>query len=97
MQIDRGNFESFIRTLDGRSFATLHRKAPFKVNVIPSGLLYTPLSSGKPRIQEWRYIDRVVSRFAENGSFHPVHYHDITMNASYLLTLINDYVRPGKD
>jgi len=97
MQIDRVNFESFIRTLDSRSFVTLHRKAPFKVNVIPSGLLYTPLSTGKPRIQEWQYIDRVVSRFAEQGSFHPGDYHDITMNASYLLTLIYDYVRLSKD
>lgn len=96
MQIDRGNFEFFIKQLDGRSFATIHRKVQFKVNVIPSGLMYTPVSSGKPRIQEWRYIDRVVSRFVEKSSFHPRDYQDITMNASYLLTIIKNYVHQDK-
>lgn len=92
-KIDLENFRSFANTLDGQSFVTLHRKAPFNVHLLPLGLQYTPVSSGKPRIQEWKYIDQVISRFGETGSFHPRDYHDITMNASYVLTVIKKYLQ----
>lgn len=93
MELDIKEFLSFLKTLDGQPFRTLHRKLLFEVNVVPSGLYYTPKSSGTPRIQQWKFIERVALRFKETESFHPGDYQDISVNASYLLTLIDVYLR----
>jgi hypothetical protein len=92
MKIKYDDFRSFINTINGQSFHTLYRKVAFDVHVDQSGLKYTPASSGKPRIQKWKFIERVVLRYEETGSIQPSDYQDITANASYLLTLINHYL-----
>jgi hypothetical protein len=46
----------------------------------------------KPRIQENKYIELVIERFNKEGSWSPQDYKDITMNASYLLAVMNKYV-----
>lgn len=96
MELDIKDFLSFLKTLDRQSFRTLHRKLLFEVNVVPSGLYYTPKSSGTPRIQQWKFIERVALRFKETESLHPGDYQDITVNASYLLTLIDFYLNHQK-
>lgn len=75
--------------LDGRTIETLHRHRRFHLQVDDEGLRYTPESTGKSRIQEWVYIQRVLDRFDELGSFSRVDYKDITMNAAYLLAIID--------
>lgn len=75
-------------SLEGRTLETHHRRRQFHLKVEPEGLFYTPESSGKGRLQEWKYIQRVLDRFNETGSLSPSEYKDMSMNASYLLTVI---------
>ena len=45
-----------------------------------------------PRIQENRYIDRVIERYNERGTLSPRDYNDLTVNTSYLLAVIQQYI-----
>jgi hypothetical protein len=75
--------------------ATHARGCTFHVQVIDGGLVYTPESTGKPRPQMNRDIDRVLDRFHESGSFRPVDYTDLTVNALYLLAIIEMFFHLG--
>jgi len=85
------SFMAYIKTLDNQTFTTLHRNVQFLVQVVPAGLVFTSAKTGKPRLQEWKYIDRVCKRFLDTQSLHPSDYYDLTFNASYILTLISAY------
>ena len=92
VQFSIESFTAYIKTLDNQTFTTLHRKVQFLVEVVPDGLEFTPKKTGKPRLQSWKYIDRVCKRFLDTQSLHPGDYHDLTVNASYILTLISAYL-----
>jgi hypothetical protein len=92
MRFDVDDFMRFSRTVDGATLKTLAREKAFDITVVPQGLEYTPHSTGKARLQEERFIKRVGERFADLRSFRPTDYHDITMNASYVLSLIRRYL-----
>jgi hypothetical protein len=96
MEMNIRDFLYFIKTLDCQSFKTLHRKLEFDVHVLTSGMCYTPVSTGKSRSQTWKFVERVAMRFSEIGSFHPGDYVGISVNASYLLTLIDYYLNHKK-
>jgi len=56
------------------------------------GFHYIPESTGKARIQENRYIERVIERYNEKRSLSPGGYNDLTVNASYLLAVIEKFI-----
>jgi hypothetical protein len=92
MQFDVRDFMRFIKSLDGETLRTLAREKEFNIRTVRRGLEYTPHSTGKARIQEDRFIQRVAERFADLRSFQPGDYHDITMNASYVIAIIRYYL-----
>lgn len=92
MEFNIKDFLSFVNTIRGQKFRTLYRNLEFEVNTSITGLIYTPASTGIPRNHSRKFIERVAKRFSEIESFHPGDYKDISVNASYLLTLINFYL-----
>jgi hypothetical protein len=79
---------------DGKTLRTLCRQAEFVLHCDPDrGLQYTPRSTGKPRSQTWRQIERVLDKFERLGSWKPGDYSDISANASYLLAVMKEATR----
>jgi hypothetical protein len=85
------DLKTFGAGLDGTTLVTHSRKCRFSFSVGDRGFEYTP-ESGKPRMQEWKYIERILKRYNDKGSLRPVDYKDLTVNASYLLTIIRAYL-----
>ena len=83
---------AFASGLDGQTFVTRFWKRPFKLRVAPEGFEYTPEFSGNPRMQQWRWIERILDRFNDTHSLHPADYKDITVNASYILSILRTYL-----
>jgi hypothetical protein len=75
-------------SLEGEPIQTSRRKADVTVEVYGDGLIFTPASTKQPRPQSRKGIEQVLNRFNETQSLAPVDYQDITVNASYILTLI---------
>jgi hypothetical protein len=84
---------AFTKTLEGQTLVTRAQEKPFQVRVAKRGLEYVPASTGKPRLQGYRFVQRFLDRHAETGSLHPSDYHDISVNASYLTALIERFVQ----
>jgi len=84
--------KAFGAKLDGTTLATRFRKRNFSLSVTDEGFEYTPEFSGKLRKQQWKWIERVLERYNERRSLHPVDYNDISRNASYVLTIIRAYL-----
>ena len=84
--------KAFAGRLDGKALVTRFRKRTFSLSVTKDGFEYTPEYSGKPRKQQWKYVERVLKRYNDKRSFHPVDYTDISRNASYILTVIRAYL-----
>jgi len=68
---------------------TLYRPKPFLFEITPRGFVYTP-ESGKPEVQDWKYVEKFLERFNETepNSFSPSDYKDISHCASYMLAII---------
>lgn len=91
----------FAQTLYGRKLETRSRKKAFTVGVKePSGnqlkrmLVFTPLSSRKPRRQQWQHILSVIEKFnaaSENDRLKAKTYGNNSINASYQLALMVAY------
>jgi hypothetical protein len=86
---------AFANRLDGQTLATRSRHRPFSLRVTPQGLEYTPESTGKRRRQLWRFAERCLERYNEKRSLHPADYHDISINASYFLAVLGEYLTEG--
>jgi hypothetical protein len=84
--------KTFAAGLDGQTLVTRFRKKRFSLSVSDRGFEYTPEHSGKPRMQEWKWIERILERYNEKPSLHPADYKDLTVNASYVLTIIRAYL-----
>ncbi len=82
---------SFARTLDGQILETNTRRNSFTVSVVEEGLEYTPLSTGKSRMQKRKWIDRVCKQFSEANSLMRRDY-SYTVHGSYLLALIKQFL-----
>jgi hypothetical protein len=91
--IELDALRAFAKTLEGQTLTTRAQRKPFQVRVAKTGLEYTPASTGKPRPQGYRFVQRFLDRYAETGSLHPGDYHDISVNASYLTALIERFVQ----
>ena len=92
--IDIDSFMAFCKNLEGRRLHTVGRRARFflKPEHSPDRICYVPESSGKNRLSEKRWIERVLNRYAQIGSLRPIDYRDLTVHASYTLALIKLYI-----
>ena len=78
----------FAKTLDGQTLHTDTRHKEFQLHVSNNGLTYTPLSTGRSRSHPEKWVRRILDRYNQIGSLRPGDYQDLTVNASYLLTII---------
>lgn len=83
----------FARRLEGERLATRARGAVFTLRVLDSGLEVTPESTGRPRVIAPAVIEQVCFEFLQIRSTKPGDYQSITFDASYLLVLIERYLR----
>jgi hypothetical protein len=83
---------AFARTLSGETLATAQRGARFTIQVAGDGLTVTPASSGAARPITQAELERVLDQFAASGSFAPGNYLQVSVNSSYLLTIIQRYI-----
>jgi hypothetical protein len=79
----------FVNQLDDRRFTTRAHQRRFSIEVVEKGIEYTPESSGKPRLQRWSWIERVLDRFNDTGALQPSEYRDLTVHASYILSILS--------
>ena len=82
---------AFVRSRGQLELHTLLQKHPFTARLAGDGFEYLP-QTGTPRSHGREYLARVCEKFSRTNSFSPGDYHDITMNASYTLALIQAYL-----
>lgn len=82
------SLRKFAVTLDGTVLRTSARQARFTFNLLDDGFEYVPKSTNKPRRMKKETVERVLSRYNASPSLAPGHYGDITVDASYLMRLI---------
>lgn len=87
------SFVFFCKGLVGKILPTADGRAKFKLTLVQNGCLsYTPLSTRKIRHDDKNCIERVLAHYAASKSLRPKDYTNITVNASYILTLIKLYI-----
>ncbi len=91
-KIDFKAFKNHVKSLSGKTFQTGQQKKNFIVQFKKHKIHYIPKTTGKPRPHEDIYLKRVVDRFNETNSLMPKDYVDITLNASYTVALIEQYI-----
>jgi hypothetical protein len=87
MKLEVHEIRKLASKLSGETLNTLYRPKPFLFEITTKGFVYTP-ESGKPEVQDWKYVERFLERFNEQNSFSPSHYQDISHCASYFLAVI---------
>lgn len=90
--ITRQELMEYAKSITRTTLETGARHSKFLFYVDDEGFHYIPESTKKPRIQENRYIDRVIERYNERRTLSPRDYNDLTVNASYLLAVIQKYI-----
>ena len=90
--IDRQDFIKFVQTQEGHVLRTLKRDKAFTVRVTKTGVEYTPQSTMKARPHQTKFMDRVLDKFSETGSYKTTDYQKFTVCSSYTLTLIAAYI-----
>ena len=93
VKIDPEKLFKFVKTIEEKLLTTSARKTQFSVKVLEDDLVFTPISSGKPRKEVSRNIVKVIERFNDSKSIQPKDYQDITFNSVYLVTLIEMYLK----
>ncbi|HEX3234378.1 MAG TPA: hypothetical protein VHR41_09275, partial [Gemmatimonadales bacterium] len=78
---------AFVRTLEGQVLQTSVQNKPFTVKVEEKGLVYTPESTGRPRLHRFPRVQIYLDQYADSGSLDPGAYHGGS-NQSYILTLL---------
>lgn len=91
-EIALSELRAYAESIDGTTLETRSRHRKFTFTVNQSGFCYTPLSSQKPRLQSNNYIQKVLNQYNQDRSLSPSHYTNITVNASYLLSIIDRYL-----
>ena len=93
--VELDSLRAFARTLEGQTLTTRAQKKPFLIRVRETGLEYTPLSTGEPRLEPDKFVQRFLARYAETGSLRLAEYQNISVNASYLTALIERFGQRG--
>ncbi len=94
-RIDFTDLIAFCKKMEGETLNTLYQKKPFVLSKVESEkLTYIPLSKKQiKRTQDRDFIESILDRYELTGSLRPGDYIDLTVNASYILPLINLYLR----
>ena len=87
--VDPVEFRKRVERLKRGAFETRIDRKPFTMRVIASGLEFTP-GSGGARSVSWAHVDEVLAQYNVTGSLHPRDYTDLSRNASYMLTLVDE-------
>src|SRR5438132_521676 len=90
--VDVDSLIYFARALDGQTLHTSASNKPFTLRVTAGGLEYTPHSSGQSRPHGRKWLERVCLEFSRTNSFKAGDYHHLSVNASYALAIINQYL-----
>lgn len=91
--IDFNSFMTFCKGLEGQTLPTVGERARFILSLVENDCLhYIVESTGKHRHSRKPYIEDVLNRYAMTRSLRPGDYVDITLNASYTLSLIKLYL-----
>ena len=77
----------FAKTLEGQTLETSARRKRFTVDVIHDRLVFT-IENGNLRPNSNASVEKVLEHFNETKSSMPGHYQELTMNASYLMRLL---------
>lgn len=83
----------FASTLKGEELPTAGGRATFTVRVLRRGFEVTPRSTGKARVISLRKIEQILGEYEQSRSGRPGNYTSSTFDASYILTLIDRYLR----
>lgn len=94
--IQSDSFTAFVKTLEGRELTSRAGRSKFTVNVSGGDMVFTPLSTNKPRPNPRRHVESVLDRFNRSGSYVLTDYRD-TVNATYMLTLISLYQNQSRN
>ena len=95
-RIDLKDFLEFVKSQEGQVLCTLKQKKPFTVRITKNGLEFTPHSTMKERPHQIKFLERVLDKFAEKGSYKTTDYQSFTVCSSYTLTLISAYMATKK-
>jgi hypothetical protein len=87
--VDPVEFRKRVERLKRGMFETRIEGKPFAMRVTASGLEFTP-GSGGARSVTWAHVDEVLAHYNVTGSVHPRDYSDLSRNASYILTLVDE-------
>lgn len=90
--IDFTAFMNFCRGLQGQTLSTVGGRAHFVLSSVENDRLNYKVSTGKPRSAGKPYIEAVLRHYTLTDSLHPHDYKHVTMNASYTLALLKQYV-----
>lgn len=90
--INLQELKEYAKSLNGTTLETRTQHRKFQFYADNEGFHYKPLSTMKMRNQDDKYIDLVLERFNKKKSLRTSVYHDLTMNASYLLVVIEKYI-----
>ena len=95
-KIDAQDLISFCIRVDGQELRTLRNLVPFRINVNQTtpALRFTPASSGQTRTCSLAEVRRFLDQFEATRSWSTRDYlPSITNNASYLLVVLDYYIR----
>jgi hypothetical protein len=85
----------FTKKVEGKRLTTLARTKGFTIALVPAGIEITPLSTSTPRTVPFSRIQSVCEEFNRSKSLRPGDYKTITVDASYLLTLVKLMIDDG--
>lgn len=90
--IQADSFTAFVKTLEGQEITSRAGRSKFTVCVNGDDMVFTPLSTNKPRSHPQRYVESVLNQFNRTRSYVLKDYRDNgIVNATYMLTLIDLY------
>lgn len=89
------NLDSFIeyaKKINDSELFTKKQNKKFLFEIGSTGFYYLPSSTKKQRFQRFIYVKRFIDRYNETRSLNPKDYQDISVNASYLLVIIQNFL-----
>jgi hypothetical protein len=100
LKVSADELVAFARTIQRKTMKTMTDNKPFKVKVLEESgtqlLIFTPLSTKKPRKQQWKHIENVIEKFdaaSEDVQWKTNIYGNNDVNASYQLALMAAYFK----
>ena len=82
----------FVQTINGQTLYTAKQRKAFQVRTADDGIEYIPASTGLVRTHPHRWLDRFCIEFSRTNSFITSDYQKITVNASYALAIVREYL-----